>query len=339
MNENEKIEITDSLLMGHINNELDSNVNKVVADWIGASSPNNERYNRLLKTWQVAGKIAPRPVVVDTNSAWGNVLGQIDNESGKVIPIQRNFKRRVYLSAVASVLVLFGVFSWLKYSSGYELEYTTVVSQNSGFIDELSDGSIVTFNNNTSLVYPLEFADNERRVTLNGEAFFDIERNEEKPFIINLPQDAYVKVLGTSFNIKAVDGDSLTEVYVSSGKVEFGSGADTLILTAGQKGIYNHVTGEVRLDSSPTAGIEEMFWKDGKVRFDDVPLDEVIAIMNSIVGDSLILNCPVIQNEPITSSYSKNNPLEDFLSSLPNFVDFKVVTAENGKYRIDCNED
>jgi ferric-dicitrate binding protein FerR (iron transport regulator) len=339
MDGNENIEIKDSLLMGYINGELDAAARKTVADWIEASPENNERYAILLKTWEAAGKVEPKPVVVDTDSAWKNVLGQIDEGKGKVIPIETNFKRRMYLSIAASVLVLFGALAWLKYGGDDGQEFKTVVAEEPGLIDELSDGSTVTFNANTSLVYPLRFADNERRVTLNGEAFFDIERNEEKPFIIDLPQDAYVKVLGTSFNIKAAEGDSLTEVFVSTGKVEFGDGESTLILTAGQKGIYNRNTGELVRDESLTAGLKEMFWKDEKISFNDVPLNEAVQIMNSLVGDSLILDCLQNADQLIHSSYIKNTSVKGFLDALiASQHPIKYNKTDKGKYRIECDD-
>ncbi|NOQ73419.1 MAG: DUF4974 domain-containing protein [Crocinitomix sp.] len=339
MDENEKIEISDALLMGHINGELNAKENKVVSNWIDESQANEARYNLLLKAWKAAGKVEPKPVVVDTDLAWKNVMGQIGQNEEKVIPINRVFNRRMYLSIAASVVVLFGVLTWMKFSGAGELEYTTFVAVESGLVDELPDGSVVTFNANTSLVYPVDFADDERRVTLNGEAFFDIERNEEKPFIIDLPQDNYVKVLGTSFNIKAAEGDSLTEVYVSSGKVEFGSGESTIILVAGQKGIYNRNSGELIRDDSPTAGIEDMFWKEEKLSFDDVALNEAIEIMNSIAGDSLVLDCPSIENQEIHSSFNKNQSLEIFLDALTESYPLIYIKSPNGKYRIECNAD
>lgn len=338
MDENEKIEITDALLMGHINGELNSEMNAIVSNWISAKSSNEEHYSSLRKAWEAAGEIEPKPVVVDTNLAWKNVMGQITEKDEKVIPINRSYKRNVYLSLAASVVVLFGVLAWLKFGGNGELEYTTVVSEIPGFVDELPDGSTVTFNANTSLVYPVEFVENERRVTLNGEAFFDIERNEEKPFIIDLPQETYVKVLGTSFNIKAVEGDSLTHVFVNTGKVEFGDGNETLILVAGQKGIYNRNTGKLTRDDSKTTGLEEMFWKNEKVRFDDVPLKEAIRIMNAIAGDSLILDCPSVADQLIVSSYLKDGSIEQFLNSLPDSYGLNYSVTADGKYRVECDD-
>jgi transmembrane sensor len=339
MDGNENIEITDGLLMGHITGELDVDSNQFVLNWIVSNEANKARYDLLLKAWQAAGKVESKPVVVDTDSAWNKVMEQIKEKDEKVIPINRNFKRSMYLSIAASVVILFGVLAWLEFSGTAALEYTTVVSAEPGFVDELSDGSSVTFNENTSLVYPLKFADNERRVRLNGEAFFDIERNEQKPFIIDLPQESYVKVLGTSFNIKADDGDSLTEVFVSTGKVEFGNGVDTLILRAGQKGILNRNTGKLHRDESNTVGLEEMFWKNEKIRFDDVPLNEAVGILNSVLDNSLILDCPENEQIPIMSSYRKGDSVELFLNALIANLPLKYSKTVEGKYRIECNED
>src|SRR5690606_36556914 len=111
--------------------------------------------------------------------------------------------------------------------------------------DHLSDGTLITLNENSSIVYQEEFTSNERHVALTGEAFFEVARDEEKPFIVDLPSETYVKVLGTSFNIKAFDGDSLVTVFVKTGRVEFGSEANNIILTPGEKGVYNKQSGQI----------------------------------------------------------------------------------------------
>ena len=81
------------------------------------------------------------------------------------------------------------------------------------------DGSIVTLNRNSKLIFPKHFTKNVREVTITGEAFFDVKPNTSKPFIINAG-NVQVKVLGTSFNVCAYPGTETVEVVVESGKVQ-----------------------------------------------------------------------------------------------------------------------
>ena len=103
---------------------------------------------------------------------------------------------------------------------------------------ELADGSKIWLNADSKVQYPALFNGSTREVYLNGEAFFDIAKNPSKPFIIHL-SNGTVRVLGTSFNIKAYDNEPVVETSVATGKVAFipklknNQRADTVFLTAG----------------------------------------------------------------------------------------------------------
>ena len=83
----------------------------------------------------------------------------------------------------------------------------------------LPDGSKVVLNNNSKLTYPIKFSDNERMIKLDGEAFFEIEKDTLKPFLIHT-SGMNVRVLGTSFNLKAYDDDSETILSLKQGLVQ-----------------------------------------------------------------------------------------------------------------------
>lgn len=338
MNDNGKIEITDALLVAYINGELDSAAAEKVKAWISESEENTERFNEVAKTWEISGKVEPKPVVVNTESAWENVLGQISEDKGKVIPMGKTSNRRVYWAIAAMIVAIFGVFSILKLTA--DVDTVIRVAEVPGLVDELPDGSVVTLNANTSLSYPETFATNERRVELKGEAFFDIERNEEKPFIIGLPADAHVKVLGTSFNIRAVEGDSLTEVFVSTGKVEFGRGDSVIILTAGQKGILNNATGELKSLKNEISGVSELYWMEEELSFDGVALNEVVDILNELYPEKVRLTCDSVASERFTSDFNKDKTLREILEVIAetNYLEVSESTVDGQKeFILDCN--
>lgn len=83
----------------------------------------------------------------------------------------------------------------------------------------LPDGSKVVLNNNSKLTYPIKFSDDQRMIKLDGEAFFEIEKDSLKPFLIHTA-GMNVRVLGTSFNLKAYDDDSETILSLKQGLVQ-----------------------------------------------------------------------------------------------------------------------
>lgn len=83
----------------------------------------------------------------------------------------------------------------------------------------LPDGTTVLLNASSKLTYENDFREKERRVYLDGEAFFDVAKDESRPFIINTPAMS-VKVLGTSFNVRSYTGDGKAEAVLIRGKIE-----------------------------------------------------------------------------------------------------------------------
>lgn len=332
MERNEHIEITDGLLLAYVNEELTTVQQEAVEAWLYKSTENKVRLEELKKTWEMSGSIDPKPVLVDADDAWEKVKGRINDAETPVVPINRT-KKQMYWGVAAMIVVLLGVFSILKMTSG--IEQITVVAEVSGLVDELEDGSVVTLNANTSLVYPEAFGDDERRVELKGEAFFDIERNEEKPFIIELPQENYVKVLGTSFNIKANENDSLIEVYVHTGKVEFGQEGNTILLEAGQIGVMNTVTNEVRNATKETVapGAQELFWREG-VQFDGVPMNDVAAILSEIFEVEIRWEC---SEGKLTDRFLPEHSLEEIFTVLE-LNGYQSTKVSNKVYILKCDD-
>lgn len=243
---------------------------------------------------------------------------------------------RFIFPAIAAALVLLGGILSVLFMMNSEIPQMEMTSQSEVVRDVLDDGTEVTLNENSVLSYPKEFTGDERRVQLSGEAFFDVERDEKKPFIIDLHNDFYVKVLGTSFNIDANESDSITEVYVHSGKVEFGSKEDKIILTAGEKGIMNNNTGAVRKVMEDDLGLEELFWIDQTLEFDGEPLVEVVRVLEKVYNHTITINCPGIENEPIKTYHSKET-LDEVLEVIAEVHQLKVVMFD-GTYVLECND-
>ncbi len=139
----------------------------------------------------------------------------------------------------------------------------------------LADGTMVTLNAESRLSYPAHFSENKREVTLEGEAFFEVVRDENRPFII-ISGDIYTTVLGTSFNIKAYADDAQVTVSVASGQVKVSQRHLTdqaHYLFPNKEAIYQTDLKVFTLkDFEPK---ERMAWKDEILYFSDASFEEV----------------------------------------------------------------
>jgi transmembrane sensor len=158
----------------------------------------------------------------------------------------------------------------------------------------LPDGSKVWLNAASSLRYPTVFAGNERRVEVTGEAYFEIEKNPNKPFRVTiLPSSggagggrkAEVEVLGTHFNINAYDDEDVIRTTLLEGKVRvvnrqsaIGSQQSVTLKPGAQARIaisaQSHQSSPILVQTVDTEQV--MAWKNGFFQFNRTPLSEVL---------------------------------------------------------------
>ncbi len=136
----------------------------------------------------------------------------------------------------------------------------------------LADHTVVYMNSESRLKYPVVFTGKNRMVELEGEAYFDVSKDEEHPFVVRTEQ-LDVTVLGTGFNVMAYKRDSRTEVTLVKGKVDVKSGEINEILTPCRQFVMNNENREYEVKTVNVATYVD--WKDGVLNFDGMPLEEL----------------------------------------------------------------
>ena len=136
----------------------------------------------------------------------------------------------------------------------------------------LADGTKVWLNSSSVLKYPVAFDGNTRLVSLEGEAYFEVARDESKPFIVDT-KGMDVKVLGTEFNVKAYDNEDHTETTLVSGRVEVYRENSNAVLTPGQQAVSRRDANTISVKSVNVAPY--IAWKDDVFVFENMPLEEI----------------------------------------------------------------
>jgi len=138
----------------------------------------------------------------------------------------------------------------------------------------LADGTDVWLNAASTLTYPIEFSGREREVTLEGEAYFEVTRDEARPFIVNTAKQR-TEVLGTSFNINAYDNETLTKTTLLNGSVRVQASAANpakgRILVPNQQSIIGNDE-NIRIYKVDPAKV--VAWKEGIFNFHGLSIDE-----------------------------------------------------------------
>ena len=179
---------------------------------------------------------------------------------------RRRWSPVVYAMSAAAVLLL-GVFLFMHSGSRQWTEISADASQQDFM---LPDGTCVTLAPGSALSYRMK---DERRVKMEGKVFFDVARDEAKPFEVDA-DGAFVRVLGTEFMVDA--GKDMTEVYVVDGKVLFAKEKDAegVILTKGMGACLEE--GEEMPVVAEVADVNSVAWQRGSFIFDQTPLKEVL---------------------------------------------------------------
>lgn len=240
----------------------------------------------------------------DANAAWEKI--NIETKTNRIIGFSYNTIMRY--AAIFVVMLSTAFFALL---INDRLNYTHISSKGNKLQAQtyvLPDGSQVTLNHNTKLKYPKKFDGKVREVKLKGEAFFNVERMPEKPFIVET-NDARVKVLGTSFNVNAYPQNKKVEVYVETGKVAMlnkQNENNIVLLNAGDKATLEKnsdlIVKKVAHQNNYLA------WKTRKIFFESASLSEVIETLEHTFGLTLNITNDVDQNQTITATFNQQEP-------------------------------
>jgi len=263
------------------------------------------------------------------------------SEENTVIQSTPIFKkhRLQWIMAAASLLLIAGAAIFYRISHRAQpqtrlLSYVTQPAEKRSIT--LPDGSTVKLNADSKLFMEPSFGENDRKVRLEGEAFFEVAHDPAKPFRVETPQ-MEIKVLGTVFNVKAYKGDDLAEASLVSGSIELSLKNEhkTITLHPNEKYVLHAIppvtTARVAA-SSPTkktakegilpvmidkidASIIEVSWTKDKLAFVDEPFGEVLKRLERWYGIRIVLEDPSLADNLYTGSFRKES-VEDVLSAL-----------------------
>ncbi|HPE58112.1 MAG TPA: FecR domain-containing protein [Bacteroidales bacterium] len=293
-------------------------------NWVKASEANKRLFLEWKHAWQMAGINAMN---FNIEKAKQTIAANFATEESVMHKIPREpATRKLNISwRIAAAVVIFAALGFLLFTMFGNNEQQLVASK-SVVAGTLADGSKITLNQNSTLVYPKKFDDDQRKVKLNGDAFFEVAKNPEKPFIIEAGE-TQIKVLGTSFYVDARPGQNQVEVTVKSGRVALiAPDQSQVILTAGQKGIFIKNEKDLYKEENPDENY--LAWKTGLIRFENTELGQVAKVLNRTYGVHITLQNRALENCRITANFD-NQTLADILLIVSETLDISVNRTAN----------
>ena len=316
-----KATISEHLLVAYWSESASVEERLQVESWLKANDENQGLYEQWKKVWEQSGSLADFEAI-DVEARWQQFKKEVTfEEETKTV----RFFPAVWRYAAALLLVAAAAFLLLR--GGDELQMLEVIADNGPQEVLLPDGSQVWLNEQATLRYPNRFENNKRQVELEGEAFFEVTHNPDKPFTVRA-DDTETRVLGTSFNIREQEGNRL-ELVLLTGKVRFSRANDWEILAPGEKLIVNE---EGAISKSLNGERNFMSWRTRRLEFDSTAMRDVVKDVEALYGVQLSIDSETISNCPLTTTF-QNDSLEDVLTTFKYLFDAEVQQTDQG-YRI-----
>ena len=219
-------------------------------------------------------------------------MEQIPHKTGPPVSVRPKLSFLHYWQQVAAILLLplliLSAYLYFKPASQIAETYQELFTPYGTWsVVNLPDGSKVWLNAGSSLKYPTQFNDKQRVVSMQGEAYFEVESDKEHPFIVKTKQ-LTVEATGTAFNVNAYAPDHVAAVTLVKGKVAVTlDQKKTISLSPGEKIDYNLGTALYNVNKTNT--YKWCSWKDGILIFRDDPLEYVFKRLGQTYNVEFIL--------------------------------------------------
>ncbi len=308
------------LLVSYLTGNCSKEEQKQVEAWLSESPQNKAMLEEYRTVWASSG-LNDSACLINIDRAWDDFKSKTNFDQAEEVETKRFipvYRKRSFIYKAASIAAMFllaisMVFVLNSEKKSQMLNYTsTATSSQNPLI--LSDGTKITFNDQSSLDYPENFEGNFRKVDFHGEAFFNVKSNPEKPMII-ASENVRVKILGTSFNLCNEDNSDIITVHLEEGKVLFYSVDDNenilqeITLLPGEVGVYNKKTATITKNQFTNSNYKS--WKTGALDFVNAPLSEVIKTLERTYNIEVNVSTP-IDSYFLTAHYSNKNPRSIF---------------------------
>lgn len=284
------------------------------------------------------------------NDKWGHSSDELDmsiqmemwNQIKKSLPIEEDQtievkpalqKRRIMQWAGAAAIALVLICSGIYFLNGDGMQQNQIVSVDRGQKAkiELPDGTHIWLNSASSIIYAEDYNKKNRTVKLDGEAYFEVAKDKNKPFIVDLG-DMSVEVLGTTFNVKAYKEDSLYTTTLIEGAVRVANSSQAITMVPNEKVVFNKK--ENKMQKSETANAEYSHsWYSNDLAFDQESLSEIAKTLERMYNVSIVFETEDIRKVRF-SGRVKNNNLEgvlqliSFVAPIKFAIDDSVVTIK-----------
>lgn len=323
------------LLFKYFSGEISDTEKKDLLRWLKEKDEHKQLMDRMSDWWAIAHiPLFRSDLEADFAEHFALLASSSSVTTKKAAP--KRFAVKTWIKVAAVFLLLIGIatsafFIGRNMDEKTELTYVeTFVPKGSQTRIILPDSSVVMLNSGSYLKYWSDYNQTERKVELMGEAYFEIKPNTQKAFLVSSDK-LYVRVEGTTFNVKAYDDEETIDVVLISGKVNVqfpDENHEEVSLSPNQKMSYNKKEAEMTLSVVNSAN--SILWTKGILFFFEKPFPEIAKELERKYNTDIEIRSKALRKEVFTGSFTSDYTLDSVVKEID--VDHKYRwTYENGK--------
>lgn len=303
------------IVMRYLNGEATHEEEAMIDAFIKQGEEQATLFNQWMEEWEANIFSTPAPAV---DQAWQRLQETIDSHTGRTVHMQWWHKA----VAAAAIIVIIGCAAIWSFS-GSTATQTYLCSAPAGSKTQvtLPDGSKVWLNGGSSLAYTNQFNNDNRRVELHGEAYFEVQKHQGKPFTVHT-QGYDVTVKGTKFNVSAYDNDPISTTTLMEGKVELSDGKQNLSLAPGDAVQLDKATGQ--LQRYATDGFADG-WRSGRLMYPDITLEQFGRVLSRQYNVNVHLANSQCASMRISVMLQNNETIDEVASALTRITGHNIT--------------
>ena len=269
---------------------ISSNEKKQLHDWLKESEQNRKEFLEMHDIWASSALINKKFNAEKAMEIFIENMKKLDDSQRKHKKLKRFIQLASGVAATIALLFYINYADRLRDSVESRYNYTHVVkAQQSKERVVLPDGSVVWIDKGSVLSYSDQVNETIRRVKIEGKAFFDVAKDKNRPFIVDLGEDK-IKVYGTSFNVRNLIKESDVEIVLLTGSVglELSGAQQNIILKPNERVVYSKVSKDSHIEKVDASKFN--IWTQDKLTFDNNTLSNVIPCLE--IWYDVTIDCP-----------------------------------------------
>jgi len=325
-----------SIIGRKLEGDISPEEEQALNEWMNISTTNKQVYFQIKELWYHKQDQTNNSQAIAAYDKLINRIkfAEVAQSQTRVQQISFRINQFVKYAAILFFILSFGYLSYYFIEAESTNNEFCTISVPKGNKSEviLSDGSKIWLNNNSKLVYPKKFNAKERRIELIGEAYFEIEKNEKVPFIVQT-SDINIKVLGTKFNVSAYANDKFIETTLISGKVMVQSNDNPeieTVLKPGESLTFDKVNNQSAVNDVDTEFYT--YWMKGEFVFKDERFETLAKRIERIYNVEITFEDETLKDKTYTGDFKVDDNIYTILEI------FKRSTTVPIDYTTDRNK-